>query len=90
MDVHFNKGSPKTSFVLSLPTMLPLKELVSSEDKEVNERKEGLNQCDLPPIFHDYGDKEVLGFENYGDKEHLDCKELGEALFPLCFVKKKN
>jgi len=65
--------------------MLPLKEFLSYEDKEVNERKEGLNQSDLPPIFDDYGDKEVLRFENYGDKELLDCKDLGEALVPLCF-----
>jgi len=48
MDVHFNKGSPKSSSTLSPPTMLPLKEFVSFEYKEVNERKEGLlNQFDL-------------------------------------------
>jgi len=41
MDLHFNKGSPKSSSTLSLPTMLPLKEFVSYEDKEVNKRKEG-------------------------------------------------
>ena len=58
---------------------------------EVNERKEGLyNQFDLPPIFDDYGDKEVLGFENYGDKELLGCKELGEALVPLCFCEEEE
>ena len=85
MDVHFNKGSPKSSSTLSLPTMLPLKEFVSYEDKEVNERKEGWNQFDMTPIFDYYGEKEVLGFENSGDKELLDCKDLGEALVPLCF-----
>jgi len=71
--------------------MLPLKEFVSCEDKEVNERKEGLlNQFDLPPIFDDYGDKEVLGFENCGDKVVFDCKELGEALIPLCFCEEEE
>ena len=39
VDVQFNKGSPKSSSTFSLPTMLPLKEFVSYEDKEVNERK---------------------------------------------------
>ena len=87
IDVHFKKGSPKSSSTLSLPTMLPLKEFVSYEDKEVNETKEGLlNQFDLPPIFDDYGDKEPLGFKNYCDQELLDYKELGEALVPLCSV----
>jgi len=69
MDVYFNRGSPKSSSTLSLPTMLPLKEFMSCGDKKVNERKEGLNQFDLPAIFDDYSEKEVLGFENYGDKE---------------------
>jgi len=72
MDVHFNRASPKSSSTLSLPTMLPLKEFVSYKDIEVNERKEGLNQFDLPPIFDDCGDKEILDFENYGDKELLN------------------
>ena len=71
MDVHSNKGSPKSSSTLTLSTMLPLKIFVSCEDKEVNERKEGLNHFDLAPFFDDYGVKEVLGFENYGDKEFL-------------------
>ena len=48
------------------------------------------NQFDLPPIFDDYGDKEVLGFENYGDEELLDCKQLGEALVPLCFIEEEE
>ena len=65
--------------------MPPLMKFVSYEDKEENERKQGLNQYDLPPIFDDYGDKEVLGFENYGDKELLDCIEVEEALVCLCF-----
>jgi len=90
MDVHFNKGSPKSSSTLSIPTMLPLKELVCYENKEVNERKEGFNQFDLPPIFHDYDDKEITGFENYGDEELLDCKELGESLVPLCFCEEEE
>jgi len=36
--------------------MVPLKEFVSYEDEEVNEREEGSNQFDLPPIFDDHGD----------------------------------
>jgi len=65
--------------------MLPLKEFVSDEDKEVNEMKEGLNQFDLLPILNGYSDKEILGFENYGHRELLDCKELGASLVALCF-----
>jgi len=57
MDVHFSEGSPMNSSTLNLPTMMPLNEFVSYEDKEVNERKEGLSQFDLPPILDDYGDK---------------------------------
>jgi len=68
--------------------MVPLKELVSYEDEEVNKREEGLNQFDPPPIFVDYGDKEILGFENYGDKELLDFTGLGEALLLHLSVKK--
>ena len=85
MGVHFNKASLKSSSTISLPTMLPLKEFMSYEDKELNERKEGLNQADLPPIFDGYSHKEILSFENYGVKELLDCKELGEALVLLSF-----
>jgi len=33
MDVHFNKGSPKSSCTLSFPTAVPLKKFVSSEDE---------------------------------------------------------
>ena len=44
MDVHFNKGSPKSSCPLSLPTMVPLMAFVPCEDEEVNQREEGLNQ----------------------------------------------
>jgi len=43
MDVHFNKGSPKSSCTLSLPNMVPLEEFVSCEEEEVNEREEGLH-----------------------------------------------
>jgi len=81
--VHFNKGSPKSSCTLNLPTMVPLKEFMCCEDEEVNEREEGLNQFDSPPIFNDYGDEEILGFEDYSDEELLDFKGLGEALVPL-------
>ena len=42
--------------------MLPLKDLVSYQDEEVNEKGEGLNQFGQPPIFHDYGDEEISGF----------------------------
>jgi len=59
MDVQWNKGNPKSSCTLSLPTMVPLNELVSYEDEEVNEREEGLNQFDPPPTFDDYGEKEI-------------------------------
>ena len=38
MDLHFNKGVPKSSCTFSLPTMLPLKDLVSYQDEEVNEK----------------------------------------------------
>ena len=65
--------------------MVPLKEFVSCEDEGVNEREEGLNQFDSPPIFDDYGDEQILGFEDYGDEELLDFKGLGEALFPFSF-----
>ena len=65
-------------------------EFVSYEDKEVNERKEGLNQFDMPPIFDVYGDKEALGFENYRDKELLGYKESGEALVPVCFCEEEE
>jgi len=70
--------------------MLAPKEFVSYEHKEVNERKEGLNQFDLPPTFDDYGEKEVLGFEKYGHKELFDYKEFREALVPLCFCEEEE
>ena len=56
MDVNFNKSSPKRSCTLSLPTMVPLKEILCYNDEEVNEREEGSNQFDPPPIFDCYGD----------------------------------
>jgi len=43
MDVHFSLRSPKSFCTLSLPTMVPLKEFMSCEDEQVNEREEGLN-----------------------------------------------
>ena len=43
-----------------------------------------------PPIFNDYGDEEILGFEDYGDEELLEFKELGEALAPLPFCEEEN
>ena len=33
----------------SVPAMLPLKDLVSYEDREIDEKGEGLNQFDPPP-----------------------------------------
>jgi len=101
MDVYFNKGSPKSSFTFSLPTMLPLKDLVSYQDEDVNEEGEGLNQFDPPHIFddcgdeeilgvEDHGDEEILGFEDHGDEELLVLKELGEPLTPLSFCEKKK
>ena len=65
MDVHFNKGSPKSSCTLRLPTMSSLKELVSYEDEE--EKYEGLNTFDPPSIFDDYSDEEIFGVEDYSD-----------------------
>jgi len=70
--------------------MLPLKDLVSYQDEEVNETGEGLNQFDPPPIFDDYGDEEILGYEDYGDKELLEFKKLGEALAPLSFCEEQK
>ena len=70
--------------------MLSLKDLVLYQDEEVNEKGEGLNQFDPPPIFYYYGDEGILGFEDYGDEELLEFEELGEALAPLSFVRKKN
>ena len=61
---------------------MPLREVVSYEDEEVNKREEGLNQFDPPLIFDKYGDKEILGFEDYGDEELLDFKVLQQALVP--------
>jgi len=63
MNVHFSEGSPKSSCTLGLPNMLPLKELVFYEGED--ERKEGLNRFDPPPIIDDYGDEEIVGFEDY-------------------------
>jgi len=70
--------------------MLPLKDLVSYQDEEVNEKAEGLNQFNPPPIFDDYGDEEILGFEDYGDEELLEFKELEEALAPLSFCEEEK
>ena len=65
--------------------MLSLKDLVSHQNEEVNEKGEGLNQFDPPPIFDDYGSEEILGYKNYGDEELLDFEGLGEALVPSPF-----
>jgi len=43
MDILFNKGSLKSSHTYSLPTILPLKEIMSYEDEEVSEEEEGIN-----------------------------------------------
>jgi len=69
--------------------MLPLKDLVSYEDREVDEKGEGLNQFDPPPIFNDCGDEEILGFEDYVNKDLFEFKELGKALVLCLFVRKK-
>jgi len=61
--------------------MVPLKEFISYEDEEVNEREDGLNQFDSPPIFDDYDDEEILGFEDYGDEElFIDFKRFRRSL----------
>ena len=82
VDILFNKGSPKSHHSPSLPTLLPLKEMIFYEDEEVNEEEEDLNRFDLPPIFDDYGDEE--DFEELGEtsapssfceEEELACKE---------------
>jgi len=90
MDVHFNKGSPKSSCTFSLSKMLPLEDVVSYQDEEVNEKGEGLNQFDPSPIYDNYGDDEILGFEDYGDKELLELKELREALASLLFCEEEK
>jgi len=51
VDILFNKRSPKSHHTFSLPTLLPLKEIIFDEDKEVNEDEEDLNQFDLPPTL---------------------------------------
>ena len=79
------RGGQSVLVTLSLSTMVPSKEFVSYEDEEVNERKEGLNQFNSPPVFDDYGDEEILGFEDYGDEELLVFKGLREAIVPLSF-----
>jgi len=70
--------------------MLPLKDLLSYQDEEVNEKGEGLSQFDPPPIFDDYGYEQILGFKVYGDEELLEFKELGEALAPLSFCEEQK
>ena len=37
IDILFKKGSLKSSYTSSLPILLPLKEIISHEDEEVNE-----------------------------------------------------
>ena len=79
VDILFIKWSPRSHHFPSLPTLLPLKEIVFYDDEEVNKDEEDLNRFDAPPIFDDYGDEELLKFEDYGDEELLDCAELGET-----------
>ena len=43
VDMLFNKGSLKSRHTPSLPTLLPLKEIIFYEDEEVNEEEEDLN-----------------------------------------------
>ena len=82
--ILFNKDSPKSPHTSSLPTLLPFKEIIFHEDEEVIEEEEDLNRFDLPPIFDDYGDEELLDFEELGEtsapssfceEEELTCKE---------------
>jgi len=79
MDILLNMGSPKSSLTLNIPTLLSLKEIISYEDEEVNEEEEDLNRFDLPPIFDDYGDEELLDF-----------KELGETSAPSSFCEEEE
>ena len=101
MDILFNKGSPKGPHTSGLPTLLPLKEVISYEDEEVNEEDEDLNRFDLPLILDDYGheklldfedydDEELLHFEDYGDEELLDFEELGETSVPSSFCEEEE
>ena len=79
MDILFNKGSLKSHHSPSLPTLLPMKEIIFYEDEEVNEDEEDLNRFDPPPIFDDYGDEELLHFE-----------ELGETTSPSCSLEEQG
>ena len=90
MDILFNKRSLKSPRMFSLPTLLPLKEVSSQEDKRVNEEEEDLNQFHLPPIFDDYGDVELLDFTDYGDYELLDFEDLGEISVLLSFCEEEE
>ena len=67
VNILFNKESPKSHHTSTLPTLLPLKEIILHEDEEVNKEEEDLNRLDPPPIF---------------DEELLDFKELGESTTP--------
>ena len=49
VDILFYRGSPKSRHTPSLPTLLPLKEIISYEDEGVDEEEEDLNRFDLPP-----------------------------------------
>jgi len=61
MDIHFKRESPKGSYTCSLPTMLSLEELVSYDCEE--EKEEGSNPFDQPPVFDDYGNEEISSIE---------------------------
>ena len=80
VDILFNKGSPKSHHTSSLPTMPPLKEIIFYEGEEVNEVEEDLNRLDPPPIFDDYGDEELLEFEELGETTtpSSSCEEEGQ------------
>ena len=56
-----------------------MKEIISYEDEGVDEEEEDLNRFDLPPIFDDYGDDELLDF-----------KELGETAGPSSFCEEEE
>jgi len=86
MDILLNKGSLKSCFTLSVPTLLYVKEIFSNEDEEVNEEEERLTWFGIPPIFDNYGDDEMLGLEKYGNGKLLGFGELEGALNPSASI----
>ena len=64
--ILFNKETPKSPHTSSLPALLPFTEIIFHEDEEVIKEEKDLNWFDLPPIFDDYGDEELLHFKELG------------------------